>query len=120
MLDSDRIGQSSGECAENAAIAMSVWRGRNAKNAHPPPTQTYPCRNYSHHAHQTEPSDMGGTGVIDEFLEIFTRYIDSGFGLLHGEVAFIATTLTASGIIQTEALPKSCSVVFTLSTKCCP
>ena len=25
---------------------------------------------------------MGGTGVIDRFLEVFTRYIDSGFGLL--------------------------------------
>ena len=36
---------------------------------------------------------MGGTGVIDRFLEVFTGYIDSGFGLLHGEVAFIATTL---------------------------
>jgi type IV secretion system protein TrbL len=36
---------------------------------------------------------MGGTGVIDNFLGVFTRYIDSGFGLLSGEVAFIATTL---------------------------
>ena len=36
---------------------------------------------------------MGSTGVIDHFLEVFTRYIDSGFGLLSGEVAFIATTL---------------------------
>ncbi|WP_448954910.1 P-type conjugative transfer protein TrbL [Labrys neptuniae] len=36
---------------------------------------------------------MGGTGVIDHFLEIFTRYIDGGFGLLGGEVGFIATTL---------------------------
>jgi type IV secretion system protein TrbL len=36
---------------------------------------------------------MGNTGVIDHFLEVFTRYIDSGFGLLSGEVAFIATTL---------------------------
>ncbi|GGZ32262.1 P-type conjugative transfer protein TrbL [Asticcacaulis endophyticus] len=36
---------------------------------------------------------MTNTGVIDHFLEVFTRYIDSGFGLLHGEVAFIATTL---------------------------
>jgi type IV secretory pathway TrbL component len=36
---------------------------------------------------------MGGTGVIDRFLDVFTRYIDSGFGLLGGEVAFIATTL---------------------------
>ncbi|MEK9212936.1 P-type conjugative transfer protein TrbL [Sphingomonas sp. 2378] len=36
---------------------------------------------------------MQGTGVIDSFLGVFTRYIDSGFGLLGGEVAFIATTL---------------------------
>ncbi|WP_226558455.1 P-type conjugative transfer protein TrbL [Salipiger thiooxidans] len=36
---------------------------------------------------------MGGTGVIDNFLGIFTSYIDSGFGLLGGEVAFIASTL---------------------------
>jgi type IV secretion system protein TrbL len=36
---------------------------------------------------------MGGTGVVDRFLEVFTSYIDSGFGLLQGEVAFLATTL---------------------------
>ena len=36
---------------------------------------------------------MNGTGVIDQFLNIFTTYIDSGFGLLGGEVGFIATTL---------------------------
>ena len=36
---------------------------------------------------------MGGTGVIDNFLGVFTAYIDSGFGLLGSEVAFIATTL---------------------------
>jgi type IV secretion system protein TrbL len=36
---------------------------------------------------------MGGTGVIDNFLGIFTSYIDSGFGLLGSEVTFIATTL---------------------------
>src|ERR1700682_4291548 len=41
---------------------------------------------------------MGGTGVIDSFLEVFTRYIDSGFGLLSGEVAFLATTLAAIDI----------------------
>jgi type IV secretion system protein TrbL len=33
------------------------------------------------------------TGVIDQFLNTFTTYIDSGFGLLSGEVAFLATTL---------------------------
>lgn len=36
---------------------------------------------------------MEGTGVIDRFLGVFTAYIDSGFGLLGGEVAFIASTL---------------------------
>ena len=36
---------------------------------------------------------MGGTGVIDTFLGVFTSYIDSDFGLLGGEVAFIASTL---------------------------
>ena len=36
---------------------------------------------------------MGGTGVVDRFLAVFSQYIDSGFGLLSGEVAFIATTL---------------------------
>jgi len=36
---------------------------------------------------------MGGTGVVDRFFEVFTRYIDSGFGLVAGEVSFIATTL---------------------------
>src|SRR5437899_9153561 len=41
---------------------------------------------------------MSGTGVIDRFLETFTRYIDSGFGLLGNEVAFLATTLVAIDI----------------------
>jgi type IV secretion system protein TrbL len=36
---------------------------------------------------------MDNAGVIDRFLEVFSSYIDSGFGLLGGEVAFIATTL---------------------------
>jgi len=36
---------------------------------------------------------VGGTGVIDHFLEVFTSYIDGGFGLLKPEVGFIATTL---------------------------
>jgi type IV secretion system protein TrbL len=33
------------------------------------------------------------TGVIDRFTDVFSRYIDSGFGLLGGEVAFLASTL---------------------------
>jgi len=36
---------------------------------------------------------MGGVGVIDRFLAVFTHYIDSGFGLLGNEAAFIASTL---------------------------
>ena len=35
------------------------------------------------------------TGVIDRFTDVFSRYIDSGFGLLGGEVAFLASTLIA-------------------------
>jgi type IV secretion system protein TrbL len=42
---------------------------------------------------------MGGTGVIDRFLEVFTSYIDSGFGLLGSEVAFLSTTLGAIDIV---------------------
>jgi type IV secretion system protein TrbL len=41
---------------------------------------------------------MGGTGVIDRFLEVFTSYIDSGFGLLNGEVAFLSSTLVVIDI----------------------
>ena len=41
---------------------------------------------------------MGGTGVIDRFLGVFTQYIDGGFGLLQPEVAFVATTLIAIDI----------------------
>ncbi len=32
-------------------------------------------------------------GVADRFLDVFSRYIDSGFGLLGGEVVFLASTL---------------------------
>ena len=36
---------------------------------------------------------MTDMGVIDRFLDVFTQYIDSGFGLLGGEVAWLASTL---------------------------
>ena len=32
---------------------------------------------------------MGGTGVIDNFLGVFTQYIDSGFGLVQGDVRWL-------------------------------
>jgi type IV secretion system protein TrbL len=41
---------------------------------------------------------VGSAGIIDQFLETFTRYIDSGFGLLGGEVGYLATTLAAIDI----------------------
>ena len=36
---------------------------------------------------------MNDTGVVDRFFQVFRTYIDSGFGLLGGEVAFLSTTL---------------------------
>ena len=36
---------------------------------------------------------MNGTGVIDSFLGTFTRYIDSGFGLVQGDVRWLAGVL---------------------------
>ncbi len=36
---------------------------------------------------------MEGTGVIDRFLDLFARYIDSGFGLIHADVGFLASSL---------------------------
>ncbi|TPG38944.1 P-type conjugative transfer protein TrbL [Sphingomonas koreensis] len=36
---------------------------------------------------------MQGTGVIDGFLDVFARYIDSGFGLIRGDVGFLASSL---------------------------
>lgn len=40
----------------------------------------------------------GGPAVIDRFTDTFARYIDSGFGLVHGEVAWLASTLIAIDI----------------------
>ncbi len=36
---------------------------------------------------------MNDVAVIDRFLDTFSRYIDSGFGLLQGDVAFLTATL---------------------------
>jgi type IV secretion system protein TrbL len=41
---------------------------------------------------------MGDLNVIDRFMEAFIRYIDSGFGLLGGEVAFLTTVLVGIDI----------------------
>ena len=60
-------------------VSLRPARARKAGSANPRPTKA------------SKP--MGGTGVIDRFLEVFTRYIDSGFGLLGGEASFLASTL---------------------------
>ncbi len=38
---------------------------------------------------------MNGTGIIDNFLATFTQYIDSGFGLVQGDVHWLAGVLIA-------------------------
>ncbi len=41
---------------------------------------------------------MDDLAIIDRFTETFSRYIDSGFGLLAGDVAFLTSTLVAIDI----------------------
>lgn len=41
---------------------------------------------------------MDDLAIIDRFTEAFTRYIDSGFGLLAGDVAFLTSVLVAIDI----------------------
>ena len=41
---------------------------------------------------------MDDLAIIDRFTETFCRYIDSGFGLLTGDVAFLTSTLVAIDI----------------------
>src|SRR3546814_15678747 len=41
---------------------------------------------------------MGDLNIIDQFLAAFVRYIDSGFGLLGGDVSFLSRTLIALDI----------------------
>src|ERR1700686_4599468 len=74
-------------------VAVARPANQCACGAHEEPRTSHAVRNRT----EWDPV-MGGTGVIDRFLEVFTRYIDSGFGLLSGEVAFLATTLAAIDI----------------------
>ena len=41
---------------------------------------------------------MQDLGVIDQFTNVFSQYIDTGFGLLRGEVAFLTATLVVIDI----------------------
>ena len=45
-----------------------------------------------------EPCPHGRPPIIDRFTETFSRYIDSGFGLLAGDVAFLTTILVGIDI----------------------
>lgn len=42
---------------------------------------------------------MKNVGVIDTFLNTFTTYIDSGFGLLKGDIAYLSSTLIVIDIV---------------------
>lgn len=42
---------------------------------------------------------MGDLNIIDQFTEIFVQYIESGFGLLSGDVAFLVSILVALDIV---------------------
>ena len=42
---------------------------------------------------------MDDLNVIDRFTQVFSRYIDSGFGLLAGDVAFLTTILVTLDIV---------------------
>ena len=41
---------------------------------------------------------MNDLSIIDQFLQAFVTYIDSGFGLLGGDVSFLSRTLIALDI----------------------
>jgi len=42
---------------------------------------------------------MNDLNIIDKFTQTFVNYIDSGFGLLAGDVSFLTTTLVAIDVI---------------------
>ena len=43
---------------------------------------------------------MDNLNIIDKFTETFVHYIDSGFGLLSGDVGFLTTTLVTIDVIM--------------------
>lgn len=42
---------------------------------------------------------MNDLSIIDHFTDVFSRYIDSGFGLVHGEVMYLTTTLVVIDMV---------------------
>ena len=68
---------------------------------------------YDHSPEKDGRTDMNA-GVIDRFTDVFSRYIDSGFGLLGGEVAFLASTwividVTLAGLFWAMGVETTCS-----------
>ena len=58
-------------------------------------------------------ADPTSLGVIDEFVVTFTSYIDSGFGLLGGEVQYLTAILigidiTLAGLYWAMGSDNSC------------
>ena len=43
---------------------------------------------------------MDDLNIIDRFTQVFSRYIDSGFGLLATDVAFLTTVLVSLDIVM--------------------
>ena len=63
---------------------------------------------------------MADLSVIDRFTETFSRYIDSGFGLLGGDVAFLSSTLVAIDVTLAGlawALRADDAILVTLAKK---
>jgi type IV secretion system protein TrbL len=58
---------------------------------------------------------MNDLSVIDRFTEVFTTYIDSGFGLLTGEVAYLTSVLVAIDITLAGLFWSSASDVDVLA-----
>jgi type IV secretion system protein TrbL len=50
-------------------------------------------------SHALDGRIMTDLGVIDRFLNVFSQYIDSGFGLLGHEVAFLTATLVVIDMV---------------------
>ena len=73
------------DALEQARVSAAEAQGQQNYKNHP--SHADPC---PFHARSRA---MNNVGVIDAFLNTFTTYIDSGFGLVRGEVAYLSSTL---------------------------
>jgi DNA-binding transcriptional LysR family regulator len=63
---------------------------------------------------------MNDLSVIDRFLDVFSRCIDSGFGLLGGKVAFLTATLAVIDTGATQAVKQARSDLVGIVKIACP